>query len=112
VSLGSWFERVGEERGYVCTVSRLMSGHTATRSHLNRFSIVDSPLCICGDGYETIDHLIWSCPKYESERISLKLSLTRCGYVGDSPIRDVCAEKKWEVLKIIYEFMKNCEIKV
>jgi hypothetical protein len=40
----AWFEGHNEEPNFVRTINRIMSGHTATHSHLNRFQITESPL--------------------------------------------------------------------
>jgi hypothetical protein len=39
VILWPWFEGQNEERRFVCTVSRVLSGHCSVRSHLGRFRI-------------------------------------------------------------------------
>jgi hypothetical protein len=45
-----------------------MSGHSSFRSHLDRFRIVEDPMCVCLKEYETVDHLIWHCERFGSER--------------------------------------------
>jgi hypothetical protein len=68
VSLRPWFEGQREDRKFVSTVSRIMSGHCTARSHLNRFRIVEGAACICLKEYETVDHFIWHCERFEIER--------------------------------------------
>jgi hypothetical protein len=58
VSLLPWFEGQKEERSFVTSVSRIMSGHSSVRSHLDRFRIVKDPMYVCLKDYETVDHLI------------------------------------------------------
>jgi hypothetical protein len=45
VILRPWFEGKREDRKFVSTVSRIMSG--TARSHLSRFRIVEEVICIC-----------------------------------------------------------------
>jgi hypothetical protein len=59
-----------EGRSFVTSVSRIMSEHNSVRSHLDRFGIVEDPMCVCLKDYETVDHLIWYC-----ERFGLEVSL-------------------------------------
>jgi hypothetical protein len=47
VTLRSWFEGQREERKFVCSVSRVLSGHSSVRSHLGRFKIVEDLMCVC-----------------------------------------------------------------
>jgi hypothetical protein len=66
---GPWFEGHKEERSIVTlSVSRIMSGHSSVRSHLDRFRIVENPMWVCLKDYETMDHLIWHCERFGSER--------------------------------------------
>jgi hypothetical protein len=68
VSLRPWFEGQKKDRSFVTSVSRIMSGHSSVRSHLYRFGIVEGPMCVCLQDYETMDHLIWHCERFGSER--------------------------------------------
>jgi hypothetical protein len=47
VTLRSWFEGQREERKFVCSVSRVLSGYCSVRSHLGRFKIVKDLMCVC-----------------------------------------------------------------
>jgi hypothetical protein len=59
-----WFEGQKEERSFVCTVARVLSGHCSVRSHLGRFRIVEDLMCVCAGDYEKVDHLIWHCESF------------------------------------------------
>jgi hypothetical protein len=61
VSLRLWFEGQSEDRKFLSTVSRMISGHCTARSHLSRFRIVEEAICVCLKDYDTVDHLIWHC---------------------------------------------------
>jgi hypothetical protein len=50
-----WFEDQKEDRSFVTSVSRIMSGHSSVRSHLDRFGIVADPMYVCVKDYETVD---------------------------------------------------------
>jgi hypothetical protein len=45
VSLRPWFQGQKEERSFVTSVSRITSGHSSVQSHLDRFRIVEDPIC-------------------------------------------------------------------
>jgi hypothetical protein len=68
MGFGPWFEGQKEERSFVTSVSRIISGHSSVRSHLDGFRIFEDPMCVCVKGYETLDHLIWRCERFGSER--------------------------------------------
>jgi hypothetical protein len=60
-----WFHELPEERKIITTISRIITGHCSVKSHLNRFNIVEDPLCVCQENYETVDHLLWECSRYD-----------------------------------------------
>jgi hypothetical protein len=64
VTLRPWFEGQKEERSFVCTVSRVLSGHCSVRSHLGKLRIVEDLMCVCAGDYETVNHLIWHCERF------------------------------------------------
>jgi hypothetical protein len=47
VLLRPWFEGQKEERSFVISVSRKMSGHSSVGSYLDRFGIIEGPMCVC-----------------------------------------------------------------
>jgi hypothetical protein len=66
VSLRPSFEGQRENKNFVSTVSRIMSGHCTARSHLSRFRIFEGAICMYLRDYETVDHLIWQCVRFET----------------------------------------------
>jgi hypothetical protein len=46
VSHQPWFKGQREDRKFVTTVSRLISGYCAAGSHLSRFRIVEKVMCV------------------------------------------------------------------
>jgi hypothetical protein len=63
-----WFEGQKMKRSFVTSVSRIMSRHSSVLSHLDRFRIVEDPMCVCLKDYGTEDHLIWHCERFGPER--------------------------------------------
>jgi len=45
-----------------------VSGHGKKRDYLHRFKIIDEPMCPCGKGDQTTDHLIYACEILTKER--------------------------------------------
>jgi hypothetical protein len=96
VTLRPWFEGQKEERRFVCTVSRVLSGYcSAVRLHLGRFRIVEDLTCMCAADYERVDHLVWQCERFRLKRHCLIDALAALNVSIGIPIRDLCALKKW-----------------
>jgi hypothetical protein len=69
----------------------IMSGHSSVRSHLDRFRIVEDPMCVCLKDYETVDHLIW-----HSERFGSELDV-----LHGTPVQDLCGLRKWSASNVV-----------
>jgi hypothetical protein len=90
VSLRSWFNDMAEtDRSFVVTTSRILSNHTRTRTHLYRIRIIADPVCVCMSDYETTDHILWQCPRFEVNRANLERKLNSIGIPFPSSIRDL-----------------------
>jgi len=105
-----WFHEFPEERKVINTISRIITGHCSVKSHLNRFKIVEDPLCVCQVTYETVDHLLWECARYDRTSLVSEILTQNIG-IG-TPIRDICAQKNWDALKICCSFFQSCGIKI
>jgi hypothetical protein len=79
------------ERKLITTVSRIISWHYRIRAHLKRFSIVDGSMCVCLEDHKTVNHIIWKCPCFSSQRAYLIQRLLLSGvYEETSDTRLVC----------------------
>jgi hypothetical protein len=96
VTLLPWFEGQKEERRFVCTVSRVLSGNCSVRSHLGRFRI-----------FEDLDHLIWRCERFRVERHRLIDALAALNVTIGIPLRDLCALKKWCAVKCCLDLLRG-----
>jgi hypothetical protein len=70
----------------VTTISRVMFRHCSIRAHLERFRIVvGDPICVCMMNYETVDHIIWECSRFEVVRRQLLLGLVTVNIKEGTP---------------------------
>jgi hypothetical protein len=46
----------------------MRAGHASLKASLNRFNIVSTPECECGDELQTEEHIFWDCKLYEDQR--------------------------------------------
>ena len=57
---------------HIAWLVRLRTGHCGLNKYLARFNKVDSPVCDCGWGAETVTHYLLVCNRYEQERETLR----------------------------------------
>jgi hypothetical protein len=50
------------------SINRMRAGSTSLKASRNRFTIVSTAECGCGDGLQTEDHIFWDCKLYEEQR--------------------------------------------
>jgi hypothetical protein len=93
-------------------VSIIMSGHCTARSHLSRFGIVEGAISICLEDYETVDHLLWYCERFEAERRRLTDAFTAVDVQRGTPVRDLCALRQWRAMGCYLNFLGNLGIRI
>ena len=93
VSTSPWFQKYSElDRFSISILNRIISNQTRLNGRLSRINIVASPLCDECLTYETPDHVIWSCRKYDRWRPELLRSLREANRVDFSEnVRDTIA---------------------
>jgi hypothetical protein len=112
VSLRPWFEEWRVERKLITIVSRIISRHCKVRAYLKRFSIVDGSMCVSLEDHETVDHIIWKCSRFSSQRACLIQRLLLSCVYEETPIRDLCAQLNWKALKECFMFFVDCGVKL
>jgi hypothetical protein len=50
----------------------MRAGHTSLKASLNRFNIVSTAECDCGDGPQTEEHIFWDCKLYGDQRATMR----------------------------------------
>jgi hypothetical protein len=49
----------------------MRAGHTSLKASLNRFNIVFTAECECGDGLQMEEHIFWDCKRYEEQQATM-----------------------------------------
>ena len=71
-----WYHSCNLPRDHITTFSRMRSNHYNLAFSLFRKNLSDSPECQCGD-IEDLNHVFWSCPRYDAQRAILTHSLIK-----------------------------------
>jgi hypothetical protein len=59
-----------------------------------------------------LDHLIWHCERFETKRRRLTVALTALDVQLGTPVRDLCAQKKWQAMKCCLDFLGSLGIRI
>jgi hypothetical protein len=111
ISVKPWIDGQAEERGFLTTISRVMSGHCSIRAHLKRYRIIGDPICVFMMNYEMVDHIIWEFSTFEVERRQLLLGLAAANIKEGTQIWDLCALQKWAALRFCLRFLREWGLK-
>ena len=63
-------------------VGRLITGHCSLMAYLHHFGLADSSRCNCVHPAESVEHYIFECELFSSERAKLKVE---CSLIGEWP---------------------------
>jgi len=67
----------------------IVSGHGKTKSYLQRFKIIDNPMCPCNEGTQSSNHLIYDCKTLERQSSMLKQLITTSGGIWPTSNSDL-----------------------
>jgi hypothetical protein len=94
-----WFRRFDVDRVIISMINRMMANHSCLRSHLGRLGIMESPICVCSRDYETVDHELWGCERFDNERPQLWIDLRLTDTEWGTPTRDILGGRDWRTLR-------------
>jgi hypothetical protein len=60
---------------------------------------------------EFLDHLIWHCERFGSERHRLMDALSALDVQHGTPVRDLCGLRKWSAIKCCLDFLESFRIR-
>jgi hypothetical protein len=59
-------------RRALVSINCMRAGHTNLKASLNRFNIVSTAECECGDGLQMKEYIFWDCKLYEDQRETMR----------------------------------------
>lgn len=106
-----WFKKINAERYFCTLINRLRANHYNLNASLARKNYIASAHCACGHDKEDIDHVIWTCPIYSTQRNRLRTEFItqEIDNCNTEPIASIIKREDWDKLYIIYKFI--CSVK-
>lgn len=81
-----WFFGLFMDRATLSMINRIRSNHHRTLWHLHRKGIVAGDFCPCHQECQTLEHLLWRCPRGESGRDAILGFLALFDVTPDSDV--------------------------
>ena len=100
-------ERLTKKINLTPNLTAMMTAHGKTKAYLHRFKIrvIQSPECICTEGDQRVDRLIYDCGKLEKERGKLTAHISR---EGNWPVQKSVLVNKY--LKQFSQFTNSIDL--
>jgi hypothetical protein len=83
------------DRVIISMINWMIANHSCRRSHLGRIGIV----YVCSRKYETVDHVLWSCERFDAKKPQLWMDLRLTDTEWGTPIRDILGGRDWSSLR-------------
>lgn len=105
-----WFKKM--KTGKVCStiITRMRLGHTSCPSHLARFNIVSSAMCVCGTEEGSLNHIFFSCPLYNHSSLFSSLSSLQVPF--PSSIVSLLYSNNIDIYKVLCSFITENSIRL
>ena len=81
----------------------IISGNGKTKAYFNRFKLIDSPMCPCNEGEQSVEHLIYVCSILEPNRSEMIKHITTRGGIWP-PTNNEQIFKRLHKIRYIYRF--------
>jgi hypothetical protein len=107
-----FIRRFDSDRVIITMIDRMMANHSCLRNHLGRIGIVEIPMCFCSRDYETVDHVLWGCERFDAERPQLWMDLRSTDTEWGTPIRDILGGRDWRSLVACCSFFRRSNLKI
>ncbi|XP_046674663.1 uncharacterized protein LOC124363459 [Homalodisca vitripennis] len=109
-----WFTASKMSRGEIVNICRIRLGHANVNACLHRIKCYFTPLCLnCTMGVdETLEHLIFQCPKYTHERNNYLQKTKIISETFSKNLNYVISTEKYEMYNEINNFLKAIKRKL
>ena len=77
----SFFPKIGDRLKLRLNLTHnftaIVTGHGNIKTYFNKYKIIESPMCSCKKGEQSVDYILFHCKLLEHDRERLKAAVTR-----------------------------------
>ena len=107
-----WFHQKNLPREITVTISRCRSEHINLAKSLCRIGIFTEEKCSCGYESQDLNHVIWQCPLFDSQRTELLRKLNKLHLYLPLDIKLLLIKPDIPALSCICDFFKKCNLRI
>ena len=107
-----WYSTLNKKREFIVTVNRCRSDHYNLAASLYRVGITQNPTCKCTKFDENLNHVLWQCDLYNSQRATLLKSLKNLDFSPPLSAEMFLQKPHLKACLHILSFLNDCNLKV
>ena len=111
-SIHPWYRGKNLDRNLIVTVNRCRADHINLADSLARVNIVDNSICKCNLYNEDINHVVWQCSLYNTQRQKLLDNLKKLKLYPPLSIECIILKPDISACRYLISFLKNCRLKI
>lgn len=108
----TWFDHRHLSRKFIVTINRSRANHYSLAASLARIGIIMSAVCKCGCKSEDLNHVIWQCPLYNSQRLKLLKKLFKMRISLPMNIETLLIKPNIMACAHIISFLNECKLNI
>ncbi|XP_029674539.1 uncharacterized protein LOC115242419 [Formica exsecta] len=107
-----WFANKGLSQESIVTINRCRSDHYNLAASLSRVGIIKETKCECNANIQDLNHIVWQCPLFDTQRLELVEKLKKCKLYLPLDIRLILSKPNIEASIHVYHFLKRCNLQI
>ena len=107
-----WFSNVNLPRKSITTINRIRANHYNLAASLARIKVVSDCKCQCSAECEDINHVLWQCKIYDSQREKLINKLVKLKFQLPFTVEIFLHKPHIPASICINQFLSDCKLKI
>ena len=107
-----WFSKKCLRRDFIVTINRIRANHYNLAASLARVNIINDPKCQCQNASQDINHVLWQCELYATQREKFIIGLRKCKVQFPLCIDIFVQKPDIRVCKYIFKFLKDSQLNI
>ena len=107
-----WYSGLKLSRSHIVTINRCRANHYGLAESLHRFGIINDAHCKCDYPSEDINHVLWQCKLYDSERKVFIEKLQRIKVFLPCSADVLLSAPENSACHYMFEFLQKCQLMI
>ncbi|KZC14043.1 hypothetical protein WN55_06476 [Dufourea novaeangliae] len=106
-----WFANTSLTHEIIVIINRCRSDHCNLAVSLSRIGIINEAKYNCNYEKQHLNHIVWQCPMYDTQRLKLIKKLNKCQLFLPQNTRSLLSQPNIAAFSHVYHFLRKCNLK-